>query len=66
MRHRGYLPAKERQVRSRLAKLLHERPLLIGRWSPCPGSAASPDVNAPGENCIRASICLCGWEKSAR
>jgi hypothetical protein len=30
MRHRGYLPTKERQTRSRLAKLLHERPLLIG------------------------------------
>jgi hypothetical protein len=30
MRHRGYLPAKERQARSRLAQLLHEKPLLIG------------------------------------
>jgi hypothetical protein len=30
MRHRGFLSAKERQVRSRLAKLLHQRPLLIG------------------------------------
>jgi len=30
MRHRGYLPAKERQARSRLAKLLHQKPLLIG------------------------------------
>jgi hypothetical protein len=30
MRHRGYLPTKERQARSRLAKLLHQRPLLIG------------------------------------
>jgi hypothetical protein len=30
MRHRGYLPAKERQVRSRLAQLLHQKPFLIG------------------------------------
>ena len=30
MRHRGYLPAKERQARSRLAKLLHQKPFLIG------------------------------------
>ncbi len=30
MRHRGYLPTKERQARSRLAQLLHEKPLLIG------------------------------------
>jgi hypothetical protein len=25
MRHRGFLPAKERQARSRLAKLLHQK-----------------------------------------
>jgi hypothetical protein len=30
MHHRGYLPAKERQARSRLAKLLHQKPLLMG------------------------------------
>jgi hypothetical protein len=30
MRHRGFLPSKERQVRSRLAKIVHRRPLLIG------------------------------------
>lgn len=30
MRHRGFLPSKERQVRSRLAKILHDKPLLIG------------------------------------
>ncbi len=30
MRHRGYLPVKERQARSRLAQLLHQKPLLIG------------------------------------
>jgi hypothetical protein len=30
MRHRGYLPTKERRARSRLAQLLHEKPLLIG------------------------------------
>ena len=30
MRHRGYLPSKERQARSRLAQLLHQKPLLIG------------------------------------
>jgi hypothetical protein len=30
MRHRGYLPSKERQARSRLAKILHQKPLLIG------------------------------------
>jgi hypothetical protein len=30
MRHRGYLPAKERQARSRLAQLLHQKPFLIG------------------------------------
>ena len=30
MRHRGYLPTKERQARSRLAQLLHQKPFLIG------------------------------------
>ena len=30
MRHRDYLSAKERQARSHLAKLLHQKPLLIG------------------------------------
>jgi len=30
MRHRSPLPPKERQARSRLAKLLHEEPFLIG------------------------------------
>jgi hypothetical protein len=30
MRHRGFLPSKERQARSRLAKIVHEKPLLIG------------------------------------
>lgn|SRR5208283_1058987 len=30
MRHRGYLPVKERRARSRLAQLLHQKPLLIG------------------------------------
>ncbi len=30
MQHRGYLAPKERQARSRLAQLLHEKPLLIG------------------------------------
>ena len=30
MRHRGYLPSKECQARSRLAQLLHQKPLLIG------------------------------------
>ena len=30
MHHRGYLPTKERQARSRLAQLLHQKPLLIG------------------------------------
>ena len=30
MRHRGYLPPKERQARSRLAQLLPQKPLLIG------------------------------------
>ncbi len=30
MRHRGYLPSKERQARSRLAQLLHQKPLLMG------------------------------------
>ena len=30
MRHRGAMPAAERAARSRLAKLLHERPLLRG------------------------------------
>jgi hypothetical protein len=30
MRHRGYLPTRERLARSRLAKLLHQKPLLIG------------------------------------
>ncbi len=36
MRHRGYLPTKERQARSRLAQLLHQRPLLIGSLVPMP------------------------------
>ncbi len=30
MRHRGYLPTQERQARSRLAQLLHQKSLLIG------------------------------------
>lgn len=30
MRHRSYLPTKDRQVRSRLAQLVHQQPLLIG------------------------------------
>jgi hypothetical protein len=30
MRHRGYLPVKERQARSRVAQLLHQKPFLIG------------------------------------
>jgi hypothetical protein len=30
MRHRSHLSPKERQARSRLAKLLHEQPFLIG------------------------------------
>jgi len=30
MKHRGYLSSKERDARSRLAKLLHQKPFLIG------------------------------------
>jgi len=30
MKHRGYLPAEERQERSRLARLVHQKPFLRG------------------------------------
>jgi len=50
MRHRGYLPAKERQARSRLAKLLHQKPLLIGSLVPMPRVCGKPGCKcAQGE-----------------
>jgi hypothetical protein len=51
MRHRSYLPPKERQARSRLAQLLHQRPLLIG-------SLVSMDrvCGKPGCKCARGEL----------
>ncbi len=50
MRHRGFLPTKERQVRSRLAKLLHERPFLIGSLVSMPRVCGKPGCKcAQGE-----------------
>ena len=51
MRHRAHLPAKERQARSRLAKLLHEQPFLIG-------SLVSMDrvCGKPGCKCTRGEL----------
>ena len=43
MRHRGYLPAKERQARSRLAQLLHQKPLLIGSLVSMPRVCGKPE-----------------------
>jgi hypothetical protein len=51
MRHRGYLPAKERQVRSRLAKLLHQKPLLIGSLVSMPRVCGKP-----GCKCARGDL----------
>ena len=51
MRHRGYLPAKERQARSRLAKLLHEKPLLIGSLVSMPRVCGKP-----GCKCTRGEL----------
>ena len=50
MRHRGYLPVKERQARSRLAQLLHQKSLSLAPWSPCPEYVARPDANAAEGN----------------
>jgi len=50
MHHRGYLPAKERQARSRLAKLLHQKPLLIGSLVSMPRTCGKPGCKcAQGE-----------------
>ena len=50
MHHRGYLPAKERQVRSRLAQLLHEKSLLIGSLVSMPRVCGKPGCKcAQGE-----------------
>jgi hypothetical protein len=42
MRHRGYLSAKERQARSRLAQLLHQKPFLIGSLVSMPRVCGKP------------------------
>ena len=51
MRHRGYLPPKERQARSRLAKLLHQKPFLIA-------SLVSMDrvCGKPACKCVRGEL----------
>jgi len=50
MRHRGYLSAKERQARSRLAQLLHQKPLLIGSLVSMPRVCGKPGCRcAQGE-----------------
>lgn len=50
MRHRGYLSSKERQARSRLAKLLHQKPLLIGSLVSMPRVCGKPGCKcAQGE-----------------
>jgi hypothetical protein len=42
MHHRGYLPTKERRARSSLAKLLHQKPLLIGSLVSMPRVCGKP------------------------
>ena len=50
MRHRGYLPVKERQARSRLAQLLHQKPLLLGSLVSMPRVCGKPGCKcAQGE-----------------
>ena len=50
MRHRAHLPAKERQARSRLAQLLHEKPFLIGSLVSMPRVCGKPGCRcAQGE-----------------
>ncbi len=51
MRHRGYLPTEERQARSRLAQLLHEKPLLIGSLVSMPRVCGKP-----GCKCSRGEL----------
>ena len=42
MHHRGHLSEKERRARSRLAKLLHQKPLLIGSLVSMPRVCGKP------------------------
>ncbi len=42
MKHRGYLAPQERLARSRLAQLLHEKPLLIGSLVSMPRRCGKP------------------------
>jgi hypothetical protein len=51
MRHRGYLPVQERQARSRLAKLLHQKPFLIGSLVSMPRVCGKP-----GCKCARGEL----------
>jgi len=51
MRHRGYLPAKERQVRSCLARLFHQKPLLIGSLVSMPRVSGKP-----GCECVQGEL----------
>jgi len=51
MRHRSYLPAKERQARSRLVKLLHEQPFLLGSLVSMPRVCGKP-----GCKCTRGEL----------
>lgn len=51
MRHRGFLPSKERQARSHLAKIVHEKPLLIGSLVSMPRVCGKP-----GCKCAQAEL----------
>ena len=64
MRHRGYLPAKERQVRSRLAQLLHQEPLLIASLVSMPRVCGKPGCKcAQGELHPGLYLSLRIWQK---
>ena len=56
MRHRSHLSAKERSVRSRLAKLVHDEPLVQGSLVTMKNRCGKP-----GCKCARGErhICLC-------
>ena len=50
MQHRSHLPPKERDARSRLAKLLHQKPFLIGSLVSMPRLCGKPNCKcARGE-----------------
>jgi hypothetical protein len=51
MRHRVYFPSKERQVRSRLAKIVHQKPLLIGSLVSMPRVCGKP-----GRKCAQGEL----------